>query len=157
MSLMLRRILLRIDPVLRDAYGGIAAKCRRDRSDVFRDALYAYAHLHAVDGWNERGFGISRHEAVRAGVRQTIENLHKGWVDRERHADDALETAGMIRELAAILVELWLLAREVEIDAAVYGEIGSLVATTMHGTIECLVALARPLFDAAHELAHGNL
>jgi hypothetical protein len=78
-------------------------------------------------------------------------------VDRERRPDDALETAGMIRGLAAILVELWLLAREVGIDAAAYSETGSSVATTMHGTIECLVALAHPLFDAAHELARRNL
>lgn len=156
MLLVLRRILLRIDPILRDAYDGIAAKCRRDRSDVFRDALYAYAHLHAVDSWNERGFGMSRHEAVRSDVLQTLRSLHQGWVDRERCPDDALETAKMIHGLAAILVELWLLAREVEIDAATYSEPGSSVVATMHGAIECLDALARPLFNAARELDRRN-
>lgn len=153
---MRRRILLRIDPILQDAYDGIAANCRRDRSDVFRDALYAYAHLHAVDGWNERRFGMSRHEAVRGDVRRTLDNLREGWADREHCFNDALETAKMIQGLAAILVELWLLAQEVETDAVTYSEPGSSAVTTMHDTIECLEALAHPLFNAARELAHSN-
>lgn len=142
---MRRQISLRIDPILQDAYDGIAAKRRRDRSDVLRDALYVYAHLHAVEGWNERGFAMSRHETVRSEVLRTLDNLRKGWMDRERRPNDALETAKMVQGLAAILVELWLLAREIETDTATYSEPGSPAATTMHDTIERLDALARPL------------
>ncbi|MFD8497990.1 hypothetical protein [Amycolatopsis sp. NPDC059657] len=145
------QVSLRLDEVMLDAVEGIAASQGHDRADVLRTAVHEYVHRHAPAGWNERYFAMSQFQPMRQGALEMLTQLRVAWTEQLRQPD-GLETAKMLQWLGAVLVEVWLIARELEPSVIAHSEPGSAPAETLGEVIAAVDAMSRPLFNAARLL-----
>jgi hypothetical protein len=141
---------IRLDTVLLAVFDAMATAANHDRSDEVRAALYAHAHLHAPRGWNEQHHDMSSVQAASEEALNVLETVRKRWA--ERGDGDRQETAQLTQKLGAMLVELWLLAREMQEDVASYTGVGSVTQQQFDQLIATLDTLSRPLFNAARAI-----
>jgi hypothetical protein len=146
------QISIRLEDLLLEVFDAMAAAAHHDRSDEVRTALYSHAHLNAPRGWNEHHHGMSSVQAASEEALRVLETVRKRWTERERGDRDRQETAQAVQNLGAMLVELWLLAREMQEDVVTYAGAGSSTQRQFDQLIATLDTLSRPLFNAARTL-----
>jgi hypothetical protein len=81
-----------------------------------------------------------------------LETLHKRWTDRDPNLREREVTAQATQTLGALIVELWLLTREMQESVATCAGGGSDTERGFDKLIATLDTLSRPLSNAARTL-----
>lgn len=150
------QISIRLDDPLLEVFDAMAAAAHHDRSDEVRAALYEHAHLNAPTGWNELHHDMPSVQAAGEEALRVLEIVRKRWADRQHGPRDRQLTAQIAQNLGAMLVEIGLIARQMQDDVAEYAGPASDTAREFAQCIEAVEALSRPLHSAARAIARPD-